>query len=242
MDYREFLRVLENKNSGRPVLFEPFLNQKIVEQIVWRTGSHVWDTPVNTVTTLIACHKNIHMDVSFIDCNGFSADDMSKVLSVSKELLPKGMKLVTLCHTSEVLELAQSSDVVCAIAVTHKGIQLSKEIKLPAIYIPNQSGSIKSELELAIAMGFSGFYMVSDYLLDNDIFTLYDSYNQSIALLGGIYNEFICSSKPADIYDRCKLLFNYTKNKGFAVGTGNIDTPLPYLQVISIFGVYQSLT
>lgn len=241
MDYKEFLRILDNKITGRPVIFEPFLTHDFVQQIVWRCGSHVWDTPTATAQTLISCNKHIGLDTTFIDATHYSCDDMDSVLSCAKETLPDTMKLVVFCDDRDIITTAQNSDYVCSVAVKNPCYidMLSKH----SIYITPPDADVNYNILTAIQKGFNGVYISSNTLPIIPIEDIYDEYNNKIAILGGVGVEFFNNNKPLPVYNRCRTLFSHTNNKGFALGTGachNSDYNISYLGLISMFGFYKS--
>ena len=40
-----FLAALCRNDDARPTLFEPFINRALAEQLIWRRGPQLWDTP-----------------------------------------------------------------------------------------------------------------------------------------------------------------------------------------------------
>lgn len=240
MDYKEFLRVLENRKEGRPVVFEPFMPKAFIEQIVWRTGEHVWDTPYATTATLIACNKHIKLDTTFIDARNYSTSDMDAVLSAASELLPISMRLVVFCNSEDILVQAQSNDLVCAISLCDSSY--AHLLNKPAIYMHDISiSTLENAIKSAIYNDFNAIHIPTNIGQDIPcIQNLYDIYSDHIAILGGVGIDFFNNNKPLPIYNKCKSLFAHTKNKGYAIGTGNSGETISYLGLISMFGVYQS--
>ena len=70
-DVHNFLRILTTTEPGPPVLFAPFVSQYLTEQLIWRRGIHLWQTPQSYIDTLTSLRERTYADVVIVDARLF---------------------------------------------------------------------------------------------------------------------------------------------------------------------------
>lgn len=224
-DYNEFLRALRGE-SGRAVLFEPFPGRKIVTQLIWRGGGHLWDTAEHYVSTLAEFYAYIKSDVVIADARCW---DIGELLSC-RGLLPEGMRFVIIADDADSLAVADADTSVCALATASEA---TGSYSKPLIYLC-RGGDIGAEIDRAIGRGCAGIYLPDKIEEHSDA-------RGKIALLGGLGLERISSDEPMDIYRRVERLY---REGGWIIGSGRIDDAaenINYLGFISMLGIYNKL-
>ncbi len=74
--------------------------------------------------------------------------------------------------------------------------------------------------DIIAGLGYDGKHSYEDVI--SPVEKEYDRYAGRIALLGGIDVDFICKSKPEDVYKRSRKMLERSQKKGsYALGTGN---------------------
>lgn len=219
-DYRNFMRILLTDEPGEPTLFEPFIDNWIAEQLIWRRGKHLWETPESYIDTLAALNERTGSDVIPADTRGFGAS-LDVLYDTINHYADDHTAFVCLCDTMESAEMADQCDGVCAAAVY---------------------GDVKSEKPMikmdgtpedAIRSGCAGWYSpcgAEEY---------YAEYSNRIAILGGLGVNYLTSTGPVSIHTRCERLYETTKNVRYALGSGGCLPQENYLELISMLGIYK---
>jgi uroporphyrinogen decarboxylase len=88
-------------------------------------------------------------------------------------------------------------------------------------FILHSCGYFESIIEDIIEdMHFDGRHSYEDNIMPVE--KAYESYNDRIAIMGGIDVNFICESTPDEVYERSKAMLERASERGgFALGTGN---------------------
>jgi uroporphyrinogen decarboxylase len=74
--------------------------------------------------------------------------------------------------------------------------------------------------EIIEGMGFDGRHSYEDNIMPVE--EAYEMYHQRIAILGGIDVDFICQSRPEEVYERSQAMVERAAERGcYALGTGN---------------------
>jgi uroporphyrinogen decarboxylase len=91
--------------------------------------------------------------------------------------------------------------------------------------------------DIAEDMQFDARHSYEDAILP--IEEAYERYHQRIAILGGIDVDFICRSRPEEVYLRSRAMLDRAKNRGgYALGTGN-SVP-DYVPDVGYFAMLQA--
>ena len=226
-DYKEFLRALHGE-PGRVTLAEPFIPRVIAEQLIWRRGKQLWDTPEHYVSTLCELYAYIKADVVFIDTRSFDAREL---VSYS-HLLPNQMKFVAVADNLSMNE-AIADDSICAVISEDIGTAAAISEKLCVYLCRDRDDSVYTKIEDAAREGFAGIYLP---LLDEKIIEA--AYDRGIMPMGGVGTEHINKTQPLDIYNRIERL----TEKGLRmVGSGGFGESVEYLGFISLLGKYAKL-
>ena len=96
-DYRELIRVLQHREKGRPVFFQPYLSRGLWERLVWRSGETPWKDAVAAAKVYIDGSVIAGFDVaclSFSPISPFRADQ--NLLEQVEKALPPGLRVVDL--------------------------------------------------------------------------------------------------------------------------------------------------
>lgn len=219
-DYRNFMRILTGSEPGEPTLFEPFIHPRIAEQLIWRRGEHLWDTPETYIETLISLGECTGADVIVADARLF-ADDMEKLCKVMVKRATDTLRFVCLCGTPESVKAADRCGGVCAVGVYGK-----VKSKKPMI---RMDGTLCD----ALKEGAAGWYAPKDGE------KYWEESGEYIAILGGLGAEYVSSTGPASIHRRCEELYRMTDNRRYAIGSGGCIAEGHYLELISLLGIYK---
>lgn len=246
-DYRALLRVLENERPGRAVFFEYALNRELAEQLIWRRGTHLWETEAARVQTLADAAAAAGFDCAAAEL-AFS-DGFPGLRGLQ---LAEGMKLAAGLSGSadpDMLEeryrVLAGEDAVCAVIVRNVPCGTPEKYRRfagavhragkPCIWADSSSQPIPLE-ELADC-GFDGIHLTESYGVPMEV--LLDRFGKRWALLGDTRFSWLVRQKPRDIIDYCQGLFQRTGGKGYAFGTGNPEgRPIPYLSYVAILSAY----
>jgi len=115
-DYRNFLRILLTEEPGEPTLFEPFIDNMIAEQLIWRRGEHLWNTPALYIDTLVSLNERTVSDVIIADSRLFETDLPEFYRAVS-DYADDRIRFVALCGSEESARMADRCSGVCAVGI-----------------------------------------------------------------------------------------------------------------------------
>ena len=145
-DVHNFLRILTTTEPGPPVLFAPFVSQYLTEQLIWRRGIHLWQTPQSYIDTLTSLRERTYADVVIVDARLFP-DQMRECADAMERFADDGIRYVPLCATPAQARYFDTVEAVCAIGMygeIHRG-------RLPVI-------AMEHTLSAAIDAGCAGWY------------------------------------------------------------------------------------
>lgn len=219
-DYRNFMRMLLTREPGEPTLFEPFIDSRIAEQLIWRRGKHLWNTPELYIDTLAALNERTVSDVIVADTRGFGAS-LDALYETINGYADDHMAFICLCDTMESAKRADLCGGVCAVAVY--GNVKSKKPMIKMDGLP----------EDAIVSGCAGWFAPCDAE------RYWAEYGDKIAILGGLGVPYLTSTGPVTIHTRCEKLYDRTKNVRYALGSGGCMPQENYLEFISMLGIYK---
>ncbi len=219
-DFQNFMRILLTDEPGEPTLFEPFIHTRIAEQLIWRRGEHLWNTPETYIDTLIALNNCTNGDVVIADTRKFGSDP-TPLYRAMVARTSDTLRFVCICDTRTAAEQADRCGAVCAVGV-YGNIRSRK----PMIKMDGCLGD-------AIKGGYAGWYAprrAEDY---------WNESCDSIAILGGLGADYVASTGPASIHRRCEGLYRLTDNRRYALGSGGCLSDGHYLELISLLGIYK---
>lgn len=100
-----------------------------------------------------------------------------------------------------------------------KMVQVAHQAGKPAIL--HSCGHFQSIIDdIVNDMKYDGRHSYEDNILPVE--DAYEQYHDRIAILGGIDVDFMCRSKPEEVYKRSKTMLDLSSTKGsYALGTGN---------------------
>ncbi|MCQ2431566.1 MAG: hypothetical protein MJ175_03060 [Clostridia bacterium] len=214
--YQNFLSVFAHRPATPPTLFEPFICDPLTEQLIWRRGEQLWDTPEHYADTMVSLRERTQADIVILDARRFCVSTLDRMLAAAEELMPEGVRAVVLCGKQEAVRIAESSPAVCAVG----GYDGCRPRNLPFIRMDRCAEDAYSE-------GAAGCFISSDAE------TLLPAWQGKIALLGGLGDRMIEESSPVAIHKRIAEL---SSAPGYAVGTGGSISPAGYLSLISLLG------
>jgi len=220
--YQNFLSVLEHKEAARPTLFEPFINPFLAEQLIWRRGPQLWDTPEHYVKTMISLRERTQADVVILDARGYSIPSLVRLLSTVEHDLPQASRAVILCEDMRCVKEAVRSDAVCAIGIYG---QTYPTDDLPFIRMDRTA-------EEAVIEGSLGWYAPASAE------TYYNAYCGRLTICGGLGADAVASAEPISIHQRIQSLVDQTQNLGYMIGSGGTVPASSYLSLISMLGIY----
>jgi len=214
-----FLDFLAGRGSFS-VLFEPFLSRMHTETLIWRRGSHLWDTPEQYVATLLSLSERTRADVIFCDMRFYTDAEKPALLRAMENAADTDIGMAVICDNAADLALAENSDAVCSAAVYGNAVPEH----LPVI---RMDGSLTD----AIARGDAGWYAADRaeaYLREAD---------GRIRILGGLGRDFVLSGSPVDIYAEVERLAKAYPGQ-WACGSGFEIPNENYLELISVLGAF----
>lgn len=214
------MRMLLTEEPGEPTLFEPFIDSRIAEQLIWRRGKHLWGTPELYIDTLASLNERTVSDVIVADTRGFGAS-LDALYDAINRYADNRTAFICICGTMESAKRADLSDGVCAVAVYGNVKSEKPMIKMDGLP------------EDAIASGCAGWFApcgAEKYWAD---------YGDKIAILGGLGVSSLTSTGPVSIHTRCEKLYETTKNIRYALGSGGCVSQENYLEFISMLGIYK---
>lgn len=209
-----------NGCGSRAVIFEPFISHLHTETLIWRRGTHLWETPGEYLKTLFELSHRTLADVVFCDIREYSDEDKKRLFCEMKAYSHYNIGIGIICNDSDDIKAAECSDVVCVICAYG---DISSDI-LPVI-------RMDGTLENAIAGGYKGWFATNDA-------EKYLEYSEGkIKILGGLGREFILRGSPVDTYSEVERLYGkYAKN--WACGSGFEIPSDNYLELISLLGAF----
>lgn len=212
----DFLSGCGTKN----VLFEPFVTRLHTETLIWRRGSHLWNTPEAYTDTLLALSGRTRSDVVFCDMRYFADKEKERLLRSIEKYASESIGFAVICDNAKDLRLADSCTAICAAAVYGQ----AKSSRLPTI---RMDGDVFD----AIDNGDSGWYAK-----DNAEFYL-QSVNGKIKILGGLGQNVILDTSPVNIYATVEHLASRYPGQ-WACGSGFEISEEHYLELISLLGAF----
>ncbi len=221
-DVHNFLRILTTAEPGPPVLFAPFVSRYLTEQLIWRRGTHLWQTPQSYIDTLTSLRERTYADVVIADARLFP-DQMGELADAMERFAADGIRYVPLCDSPVQARYFDGVDAVCAIGM-YGEVQIGK---LPVI-------AMGHSLSEAIDAGCAGWYC-----RDGALETHWEDAHNKIAILGGLGENWVRDASPAAIHHRAEKCFRHTANVRMAIGSGGTLPDTAYLSLISLLGIYR---
>ncbi len=224
--YTHFLKILMRKGSpAAPSLFEPLIHIRLAEQLIWRRGVHVWDTPTHILEAMISLQERIGADVVTVDARIFQTQlELRDLLTAADIMMHEEQRIVLLCDRADMQAMAEQSDHVCAIA----GYGQTKPLGLPFI---RMDGCIED----AVRENAAGYFAAEQ------AGPLWQRWHDRVAICGGLDARWVEEASPIEIHRRITALTAETKNCGYLVGTGGTVCEDAYLSLISMLGIMQQL-
>ncbi|MBO5274745.1 MAG: hypothetical protein J6I45_09040 [Clostridia bacterium] len=216
-DYNNFINALTGKGSISPTLFEPFISQSFTEQLIWRRGDTVWQTPESRISALVSLRERTLSDVIALDVRNDSPEIIEALLRYASDLLPEGSALVVMTEDKEAVALSTPVNHVCAIASWN----LPRQSDKPFIRMSSDIGTALAEY----ADGCFAEAHAEDAL---------EAAEGRITVLGGIGADYLNHTGPASIHARCAALMNHNR---YILGSGGEVSE--YLGLISLLGAYR---
>jgi len=194
--YSRFLDALAGK-TGEPVLFEPFIPVYLTEQLIWRRGSHLWDTVPAYLETLLSLRERTYADVPVADMRLFgdaSAEEMGEEMA---RLADGELRFAALCSSPAQYTAAVTSLGVCAVGLYGWADWFSPVLqKDTAAGVPHIA--MDSDCQTAADNGFAGWFCPGN----GEHF--WEQYRDKIAILGGLGDTWLAHSEPVAIHRRCE--------------------------------------
>ena len=219
-DYRYFTDFLLGKGSVN-VIFEPFIPRDNVENLIWRRGDHLWQSPSSYIDTLASLTDRTRADVVFADIRSYNNDEKAEAIEfIEKYQVNDGIGFALVCDSDTDIALAESCKKICCIA-SYGGITSTK---LPVIRMDGR-------IEDAIDRGDCG------YFASENAEELLKTYGDRIRILGGLGRAFVLGSSPVKIYSYVEDLAKKYPGK-WACGSGTSINGQNYLELISLLGAF----
>lgn len=202
------------------VIFEPFIPRVNVENLIWRRGQHLWDTPAAYIDTLISLTDRTRADVVFADMRGHDTEWKRELIRCIEAYdIKDGVGFSLICGCEEDITLAERCERICCAAVYG---ELTSS--LPTI-------RMDGNIEDAIERGDCG------YFAESDAEKLLKKYGDDIRILGGLGRDYILSSSPVTIYSYVDEVAKKYPGK-WACGSGTAIGGENYLELISLLGAF----
>lgn len=216
-DKRHFLDFLCGFGTVN-VLFEPFLSHTHAETLIWRRGSHLWDTAEHTLDTLTYLTERTQTDMVFADIRALSDDSKNEMLAAVTEFREKSaLGYGIICDSKDIPLCESVCDCLCVY-----GDGMSS--KVPIIRMDGSVGD-------AVSRGDCGWYCREEaekYLAE---------YGDKIRILGGLGINTIVGGSPVKIYARVERTAHEYRGK-WACGSGGMIPDENYLELISLLGAF----
>jgi len=210
-----------NGHGRSNVLFEPFISRVHTETLIWRRGSHLWDTPEAYVDTLVALSQRTRADIVFCDMRNYTpAENKRLIHTIEMYLDADGIGFGVICDQAGDLALAENSESVCTAAVYGN----ARSDSLPII---RMDGSLQD----AIERGDSGWFA------RGDAEECLQKSNGRIRILGGLGEQKVLNSSPVEIYAEVERLAKVYPGQ-WSCGSGFEIPEENYLELISLLGAF----
>lgn len=219
-DYKNFMRILVSEEPGEPTLFEPFIHTRTAEQLLWRRGEHMWNTPEMYIDTLFHLNELTCSDVVVADTRLFGGE-LDIFYRTIVRYATDCIRFAVLCNNQEAADLADRCGGVCAVGV-YGNVRSNK----PMVMMDQTPDD-------AVRGDCAGWFA------PNDAERYWDEYSDRIAILGGLGADCIAATGPVSIHKRCEKLYTQTDNRRFALGSGGCISDGHYLELISMLGIYK---
>ncbi|MBE6658276.1 MAG: hypothetical protein E7604_07515 [Ruminococcaceae bacterium] len=216
-----FLASLRRQPDARPTLFEPFIHKELAEQLIWRRGPQLWDTPAHYVDTMVSLRERTQADVVILDARSYCMRSLFEMLYAAETLTPSTSACVVLCRTQDQVAECMHSPVVCAIG----GYEDTHPYIMPFIRMDKTA-------EDALSEGADGWFAPSDAE------THFAQYGAALSICGGLGADTVTAMEPLAIHRRAQALFDVTHSQGYLIGSGGVIAESAYLSLISLLGIY----
>ena len=216
-----FLTALRRESGARPTLFEPFIHRALAEQLIWRRGPQLWDTPAHYVDTMVSLRERTQADIIILDAREYCMRSLFEMLYAAETLTPEASGCVVLCRTQEQVAEAAHSPAVCAIG----GYEDTRPYCLPFI-------RMDKTVTDAVMEGAHGWFA------PDHAESYYAQYGTSLAICGGLGAADLADMEPLAIHRRVQALTDQTQNRGYLIGSGGEIAEAAYLSLISMLGIY----
>ncbi len=260
-DFTPIDKAMKNEESEF-CFFEPFVNLDLAEQLAWRKGDHIHNDPALEAQFYMDFAKMIMANVAV--CNIDDAKIEDGELKTNQDILPylesKRFQNMTFAYLNPNLTLTADSKINQTIADNYSNIAKSKNLKMICLcdnlktaplddvkkaikqiheqgrYAVATYANAEEDLDLVCDCGFDGVYI--DYNYKQNIYDIYDKYNDKICIIAGAKKEELSSFSPKDVIDFYRKLHTYTKGRHFIATYGNINMEeTDYLKYISMLSV-----
>ena len=216
-----FLASLRRENGARPTLFEPFIHPRLAEQLIWRRGPQLWDTPAHYVDTMVSLRERTQADIIILDAREYCMHSLFEMLHAAETMIPETSGCVVLCRTQAQVSECAHSPAVCAIG----GYEDTRPYCLPFI-------RMDKTVTHAVMEGAHGWFAPSDAE------AYYAQYGTSLSVCGGLGADTVSAMEPLAIHRRVQSLIDTTQNHGYLIGSGGEIAESAYLSLISMLGIY----
>lgn len=216
-----FLAALRRETGARSTLFEPFIHPRLAEQLIWRRGSQLWDTPAHYVDTMVSLRERTQADVIILDAREYCMRSLFELLAAAETLTPPTSGCVVLCRSQEQVCECAHSPAVCAIG----GYEDTRPYCLPFI-------RMDKTVTHAVMEGAHGWFAPSDAE------AYYAQYGKSLSICGGLGADTVSAMEPLAIHRRVQTFIDTTQNCGYLIGSGGEIAEAAYLSLISMLGIY----
>ena len=216
-----FLAALRRLPDARPTLFEPFIHPRLAEQLIWRRGPQLWDTPAHYTDTMVSLRERTQADVIILDARSYCMRSLFELLAAAEKLTPPTSACVILCRSQEQVIECIHSPVVCAIG----GYEDTHPYVKPFIRMDKTA-------EHALSEGADGWFAPSDAEAN------LKQYSDKLSICGGLGADTVSAMEPLAIHRRVQTLVDDTNNSGYLIGSGGEIAESAYLSLISMLGIY----
>lgn len=216
-----FLASLRRESGARPTLFEPFIHRALAEQLIWRRGPQLWDTPAHYVDTMVSLRERTQADVIILDARDYCMRSLFAMLHAAETMTPSTSGCVVLCRTQEQVTECVHSPAVCAIG----GYEDTHPYITPFIRMDKTA-------EYALSEGADGWFAPSDAE------AYFEKYSTLLSICGGLGADTVAAMEPLAIHRRAQTLFDTTQSCSYLIGSGGEITDTAYLSLISLLGIY----
>ncbi|MBO5648522.1 MAG: hypothetical protein J6S76_01245 [Clostridia bacterium] len=218
-----FIAALLRTPHAQPTLFEPFIHPAIAEQLIWRRGPQLWDTPEHYVDTMVSLRERTQADIVVLDARTYCPRTFNLLLAAAEARVPAASGCVILCQSQTQITACAQSPIVCAVGGygdTH-----------PTHHLPfiRMDGDIRG----AIAEGAVGWFA------SDGAETYFSEHGSRITVCGGLGAQTLAAAEPLAIHRRVEALLSASANGcGYLIGSGGTVDASAYLSLISMLGIY----